>query len=113
VSKSQVLSCLGAAAILAGAAGAHAQATDQRVERVSYSDLDLAHSAGQTVLASRIHAAADRVCGSSPDLADLVSLRVYKSCVRFAEAGATSQMRQAIVSAGGGVIRLAQSDRRR
>ncbi|HEY5412217.1 MAG TPA: UrcA family protein [Caulobacteraceae bacterium] len=54
-----------------------AAGTEVRSEKVAFSDLNLDHPAGAKTLLSRLHGAAERVCGISAGRTD----RDYKSCV--------------------------------
>lgn len=49
---------------------------------VSFSDLDISHTAGAKILLQRIETAARSVCGGSGDLRDLSAFRLAQTCMK-------------------------------
>jgi UrcA family protein len=78
-----------AAAALSGSLPALAD--ELPVTRVTYADLNLADSAGQHTLHTRVAGAARRVCAGN-DGADLWAHRAYTSCLKRALSKANDQV---------------------
>lgn len=78
--------------------------TVQLTERVSYADLNLASSSGETMLEQRIRDTADAICAQLGVLFPTGSMRAEKmdraACVKGAVDGAMAQARLATASAG-------------
>lgn len=55
---------------------------DTRRMAVSYADLDLKTSGGQTELVARIHRAAERVCSPVPDQRDVKAKMAFERCMK-------------------------------
>jgi UrcA family protein len=70
-------------------------------QKVRVSDLDLSTEAGAAQLISRIHRAAERVCGMNSGGHDfaLMSSRSYRTCVREAAADAVAKVNSPVVTA--------------
>ncbi len=66
--------------------------------QVSYSDLNLASTAGAAVLQRRIEAAIDQICGQA-DIRDLQQRAAVVQCRREVSSGADEQSRQAVAKA--------------
>jgi UrcA family protein len=72
---------LAAATLLASAAPAKAQPDDQSTSvRVRFTDLDISHPAGASVLLKRIERAAVTVCGGEPGSSFLGQNSAYQQC---------------------------------
>jgi UrcA family protein len=81
--------CLAAAATLTSAAPAFAQTSDTVPSvSVKYRDLHIGSPAGAQVLLKRIEAAANTVCGGTPDIRQLGQWTTFEACRRSAVARA-------------------------
>lgn len=67
-------------------------------ETVSYADLDLSREAGAKILIARMQAAAERVCGPAPVLADLKFHAIYTHCVRETVQRSVASVDSAVVA---------------
>jgi UrcA family protein len=81
-----------ACAAAAGPAAADAPENDVMHAFVSYADLDLGQPAGLATLRGRIHAAAQQVCGESPDARELERYRLWRTCVADAQERALNEV---------------------
>jgi UrcA family protein len=78
------LAAAAAAALIAGPALARPAQTEDapRQAAVSYADLNLSTAQGQTILVSRIHQAAEAVCGGAPDSRDVKAQMTFRRCMK-------------------------------
>ena len=85
-----------AGACSAASARAQAPSLDDRVreEHVSFSDLDLTRPAGAKTLMSRLHGAANDVCGRWEESVEPSARAAVTACVRAAVARAVKQVDQ-------------------
>jgi UrcA family protein len=67
-------------------------------EAVSYADLDLSRDASAQIFISRIHAAADWVCGGKPDQRDMGEWGAYQACVKQAMDKAVASINEPVVA---------------
>jgi UrcA family protein len=83
---------------LGGIASAQPAQKDAKQEAVSYGDLDLSRDAAAQIFISRIHAAADRVCGGKPDQRDMGEWGAYQACVKQAMDRAVASIQEPVVA---------------
>lgn len=99
----------------AGAVPAHASDFDQVSIKVHVGDLDLSTSEGAKAALSRIHKAAQQICGPDQDLKDLNSRSQFDQCVSQAVDRAVASLDRPMVTAANGhhtpPVRIAATSR--
>jgi UrcA family protein len=89
--KTTIIAMALAGLTLAAAADARAE-TQVNIARVGYSDLNLAHPAGQIALQRRIELAVARVCRTGEGPQPLVAARRQQACRRAARQSTQPQL---------------------
>ncbi|HEY4030166.1 MAG TPA: UrcA family protein [Caulobacteraceae bacterium] len=92
---------IAALTLLAGPALAQNDDPTPQRAAVSYADLNLNTETGQAILATRIHRAAETVCGPEPDSRDLRRQAPYRQCLKQSVEAAVAAIPTPSQMAGG------------